>query len=377
MISGRKIKVMHVCDKFSVGGSSIHGVGRLFSWWFPRFDSDRFELLVVGLRGEDDGARNLRNEGIKVISLNKGKFDLRTLGSIIRLIKKEKPHVIHLHGYGATVFGIPAGLLTKAKIVLHEHFVDPDYPVYQKIIDLMLCRAIDIGIANCAAVKEFMVEKRFFPKSKTEVVFNGVPLEDFQRADSDQIEQEKIKWEIPSDYKLVATVGRLDKQKGNTYFVDAAKIIINSGHKIKFMIVGDGPLMEALQEKVNNLGMSKDFIFTGYQKNISLLQSIFDIQVIPSLWEGTTLTVFEAMSVGVPIVSTNVDGLGEVLENRKNAFVVPPADGNELAKAIITLIEQPHLKVQLSGQAQEDVKKYNIQGTVDDLQNIYASLATK
>lgn len=369
-----KIKVLHICDKFSVGGSSIHGVGRLFSWWFPRFDRNRFELLVVGLRGEDQGSAGLRSEGLNVITLDKGKFDLSTFSTIINLIKKEQPHIIHLHGYGATVFGVSAGLMTKTKIVLHEHFVDPNYPFYQKIIDFFLCRKVDVGLANCAAVKNFMVDSRHFSSSKTKVVFNGVPLEEFQPASEDKIRQEKLKWKIPDDYQIIATVGRLDEQKGNTYFLDAAKIILDKGIKVKFMIVGDGPSMEELQEKSVSLGINNDMVFTGYQDNISLLESIFDIQVIPSLWEGTTLTVFEAMSVGVPLVSTNVDGLGEVLNNEKNALTVDSADGGKLAEAVITMIEQPQLKTKLKEQAQKDVNDYSIQGTVDKLQNIYTDL---
>jgi len=373
----KKIKVLHICDKFSVGGSSIHGVGRLFSWWFPRFDDARFDLVVAGLRGEDQGSQGLRDEGLNVRTLNKGKFDLTTLNAVVALIKEEKPDLVHLHGYGATVFGIPAGIITKTKIILHEHFVDPVYPSYQKIIDFFLCRKAAISIANCAAVEDFMVESRSVSRSKTKVVFNGVPLEEFQRAEPSDIQNEKSKWGIPEGYEIVATVGRLDEQKGNTYFLDAAKIILDQGLKIKFMVVGDGPLMEELKEKAVKLGIDNDLVFAGYQENISLIQSIFDIQVIPSLWEGTTLTVFEAMSVGVPLVSTDVDGLGEVLVNEVNALTVPSASGEALAKAIITLIEQPGLKAALSVQAKKDVNNYSIQGTVDNLQNIYMELLGK
>ena len=104
------------------------------------------------------------------------------------------------------------------------------------------------------------------------------------------------------------------------------------------MIVGDGPLENALKEQCKNKGIQNDFIFTGYCSNIPLMQTIIDIQVFPSLWEGTPLTLFEAMAMKKAIVSTNVDGLGEILENGRNALVVPARNAELLASSIESLI---------------------------------------
>jgi len=153
-----KIKVLHICDKFGVKGSSIHGVSRLFEWWFPRFNRERFDVRLVGLRPADHACENLQRLGINVISLNKGKFDFSTLPTLVRLIKEEKADIIHLHGYGASNFGLMAAKMTGVKSVVHEHFVDTHMPFYQIPFDFILARLCDAGIAVSHSTKEFMVK---------------------------------------------------------------------------------------------------------------------------------------------------------------------------------------------------------------------------
>ena len=369
-----KIRVVHICDKFGVEGSSVHGVSRLFSWWFPRFDKERYDVRLVGLRKSDEACENLKRQGIEVVSLNKGKFDFSTITEIVKIIRQQKVDILHLHGYGATNFGRIAAKLTKVKNIVHEHFVDPAMPMYQVPVDFVLSGFTDFGIANCEAVKDFMVEKRFLARGKVKVVFNGAPLQEFKPLDKRVVEAERRKWIIPEDHKVIATIGRIDEQKGNQYFIDAAAKIINKFDNVKFMIVGDGPLSDKHKRQCKRLGIEKDFIFTGYHSNVALILSLIDMLVIPSLWEGTTLTVFEAMSMQLPIISTNVDGLKEVLSDEKNALVVPPKDSERLARAIEELLADPPKSERLAIQGKKDSSNYDIQKTVDQIQQIYYEL---
>ncbi len=93
------ISVLHVCDKFGVAGSSIHGVSRLFSWWFPRYDSSRFEVSLCGLKPPEPASRLLEEQGIPVEHLGRGRFDPRILSDLIALARRRKARILHLHGY--------------------------------------------------------------------------------------------------------------------------------------------------------------------------------------------------------------------------------------------------------------------------------------
>jgi len=373
-MKNRKIKVIHVCDKFGVKGSSIHGVSRLFSWWMPCFNKDRYDVRLVGLREPDKATEDLKNRGVEVTSLGKGKFDFSTVGDIVQILKHSNADILHLHGYGASNFGQIAARIARVKVIIHEHFTDPAMPKYQVPFDYFLSRYADIGIAVSHSVKEFMVKERFLPEKRIRVIFNGVPLEEFKPVDREMRNKEREKWGIPDEHKVIATIGRLDEQKGNRFFIDAALCLLGKGHKVKFMLIGDGPLLIELKEQCSRLHIENDVIFTGYRSNIPLIQSIIDLQVFPSLWEGTPLTLFEAMSMKLPIVSTTADGLGEVLRDEENAMLVNPRDSEGLATAIEHLLNNTEKAKEIAAQAHKDSYNYNIENTISHIQDVYEEL---
>ena len=99
------VGVLHVCDKFGVAGSSIHGVSRLFSWWFPRYDASRFAVSLVGLKAPEEASRRLAEHGVPVTHLGRGRFDPRILPDLIALARARRARVLHVHGYAAADFG--------------------------------------------------------------------------------------------------------------------------------------------------------------------------------------------------------------------------------------------------------------------------------
>lgn len=370
----KKCRIIHVADKFGVGGSSVHGVTRLFSWWLPRFDETRYDVSLLGLRNPDQAYEHLKMQGIRLSTLNKGKFDITTLPSLVKIVRNEGADVLHLHGYGASNFGLLCARLTGVKTVVHEHFVDPNIPGYQIPFDFALGRFADHAIAVSESVKEFMIRKRHLPESKVEVLYNGAPLNEFKPQDEDAINIQRDRWGIPHNAKVIATIGRLDTQKGHRYFIEAASILLEQRRNLKFLIVGDGPLMESLKVLSREKGIDEDIIFTGYCPNIPLVQSMIDIQAFPSLWEGTPLTAFEAMSMKLPIVSTDVDGLGEVLKNDINALIVPSRDSQALADKMAILLDDEATARKLSGNAYLESKNYDICRSVRRMEEIYNCL---
>lgn len=371
------IRVLHICDKFGVSGSTIHGVSRLLSWWLPRYDSGRFEVRLLGLRPADGASETLRRGGLDLECLGKGKFDFTTLPALLRCFRQWRPDVLHLHGYGASNFGRMAGALAGIPAIVHEHAVFPSVPAYQIPFDRGLSRRMARGLAVSAAVKEFMVRRRYMPEDRVEVLLNGAPLDEFRAAPSETVEEERRRWGIPPGGLVVGTVGRLDEQKGNCYFLEAAaRLLQRPGLPgLRFLIVGDGPLSGELRDQCGALGIADKVIFAGYQSDIPRIQSLLDIQVFPSLWEGVPLTLFEAMAMERAIVSTNVDGLGEVLRHEENALLVPPRDAEGLAAAIEKLLCDRDLARSLAAQALRNSREYDVQRTVDRMEEIYDQMA--
>jgi len=219
-----------------------------------------------------------------------------------------------------------------------------------------------------------MVKKRFFPEKKVDVIYNGAPLNEFKSVDKSAVKIEREKWGISPECKIVATIGRLDQQKGTIYFIEAAAKILKLKHNVTFMIVGDGPLLESLRSRCKELSIDEQVIFTGYVSNIPVIQTMTDIQVFPSLWEGTPLTLFEAMSMRLPIVSTTVDGLGEVLHDENTALLVKPYNSETLAIKIEELLSNPQKASALAKNAEEASKRFDIKHTVKSIESVYKTL---
>ena len=375
--SPRPVRVMHVCDKFGIRGSRVHGVSRLLSWWFPRFDRGRVEPLLVHLRGDDAAARNLRASGVSAVSLGKGKFDPTTWGALRRAAERFRPHVIHVHGYAGANFCRPLARLLHAKLVLHEHAAFPRVPPYQVPIDLAMASMTDAGIAVSSTTKDFMVRRRFVPASKIRVVFNGAPLDEFKPDSRERIAAVRSRFGIPRNAPLLGTVGRLDAQKGNAHLLAALPAVAARHPEVRLLLVGEGELMDEHRAQAYALGVLDRVVFAGFSREIPLLQSAMDVQVFPSIFEGTPLTLFEAMSMRRPIVSTWVDGLGEVLRHQETALLVPPADPAALADALCRLLDEPSLAARLGANAQRESRRYDIQATVDALEEIYLDLVDR
>ena len=368
------IRVLHVCDKFGINGATVHGVTRLLSWWFPRFDRRRFDCRLVGLRARDASAAFLTERDIAVECLDKGRLDPTTLTDLVRLIRRDKIDLLHLHGYGASDFGRVAGLMTGVPAIVHEHFVDPAMPGYQAVVDRLLAGATRLGIGVSDSVVDFMATARHIPRRRLRMVPNGAPIADFRPMDDAAVAAARARWGLPADRPVIGAIGRLSEQKGLTYLVGALPLLAAQGLRPQLLLVGDGDLQATLVAQAKEAGVADQVTFTGFASETRALQTLLDIQVFPSLWEGTPLTLFEAMAMARPIVSTGVDGLGEVLRDGETALMVPPRDPAALAVAIGRLLTDPKEAGRLAAAALAASARYDIQNAVDALQAIYAEI---
>jgi len=237
------VPVLHVCDKFGVRGSSIHGVSRLFSWWFPRYDPARYEVSLCGLKRPEAATRWLEEQGIGVRHLGRGRFDPRILGDLVALARERGARILHVHGYAAADFGRLAARAAGAKLVLHEHFADPRMPAYQALADRLLRHRTDGAIAVSRSTREFLVHERFVPPERVRLIWNGAPLDEFAPAPRDRALHVRRELGFPDEALVVGSIGRLNAQKGHRFLVEAAGRLLPSRPRARVLIVGDGDLM--------------------------------------------------------------------------------------------------------------------------------------
>jgi glycosyltransferase involved in cell wall biosynthesis len=371
----RKLNVLQVCDHLGWEGSRMHGVKRLFAWMIPRFDRDRFDVSLVSLRKKDLSEETLESMGIDITYLHKSKFDPATLPALLKVIDRKRIDILHLHGYGATTFGRLAGAARRLPSVLHEHANLTDTPWFQKAADRFLEPFTDIAIAVSQSTADFVVSARQIPERKVKVVYLGVPLEEFSGPRSvEEIAAARAELGLQPDDIAVGTVTRLHDSKGNSYLVEAARLVLNERPRAKFHLVGEGPLLGDLQAQARALGLGDRFVFAGFARDVARVVSAFDISAFPSLWEGTPLTVFEALAMGKPIVATDADGLVDVLTHERDAVIVPKRNARALADGIVRLADEPETRARLGVAAREAGKQYDIAAFVRKMESLYELL---
>ncbi len=374
MTPGR-LNVVHICDHLGWEGSRMHGVKRLFAWMIPRFDRSRFNVSLISLRRKDLSEDTLEQYGIDVTYLARHKFDPGTYTVLLKVLKEKKADLVHLHGYGATTFGRMCARAMKIPAILHEHANHGDTPWFQKAADRLLAPHTDLAIAVSASTAEFTIRARLMPEERTKVVYLGAPLDEFARVRSPQeIASSRAELGIAPDTVAVGTVTRLMPAKGNEYLVSAVPAIVVRHPGVRVFIVGEGELQPVLEAQARALGLGDRVIFTGFQRDVARVLSALDILVFPSLWEGTPLTVFEALAMGKPIVATDADGLMDVLTDGQDSLVVPRRNAERLAEAVNRLIDEPALAARLADGARRTGSHYDIGAFVRKMERLYLLL---
>jgi glycosyltransferase involved in cell wall biosynthesis len=366
------LNILQVCDHLGWEGSRMHGVKRLFGWMIPRFDASRYRVSLVSLRKKDLSEETLESMGVDITYLARGKFDPRTLNDLLRVIDAKKIDVLHCHGYGATTFGRLAGALRGLPVVLHEHANLTSTPWFQQIADLFLERFTDVAIAVSESTAEFVIKARKVRPGRVFVVYLGAPLDEFSRKRT-PIDIAAVRAEhgiAPEDF-AVGTITRLHDSKGNSYLVDAARKVVDQRPNAKFLLFGEGPLLDDLKAQAAALNLGDRFVFGGFVKDVARLLHGFDMSAFPSLWEGTPLTVFEAMAASRPIVATDADGLLDVLTDEHDALIVPKRNADALATAIIFMLDEPETRARLSANARDTANRFDIAAFVRKMEQLY------
>jgi glycosyltransferase involved in cell wall biosynthesis len=354
-----------------VAGSSIHGVSRLFSWWFPRYDPARFTVSLCGLKHPEPASRLLEEQGIPVRHLGRGRFDPRILGDLVRLARERKAAILHVHGYAAADFGRLAARRVGAALVLHEHFADPRMPSYQGLADRLLAAFTDRAIAVSGSTRDFLVRERHVSAEKVRLVWNGAPLAEFAPVARETALGVRKELGLPAEALVIGTIGRLSEQKDHRTLLDAAARVLARRGDARVLIVGDGDRMPGLRAQAEALGIASAVVFAGHRADVPAVLGALDVFCISSSYEGTPLALFEAMAAGKAIVSTAVDGCREVLEDGVTGLLVPPRDPVSLAGALLRCLDDGALRTALAARARAASTRYDIAECVARMQEIY------
>jgi len=333
-------KVLHVTFDMRIGGTE-----QVIKNLIAATDTTQFEVSILCIE-EPIGpfGELLVNSGIKIDSFQrKNGFDRALIKEIRQYIKLHKINVIHCHQYTPWVYGVFASLFLNVKVVFTEHgrFYPDSGSWKRRLINPLLSLFTSHITAISEATKQALVEFEYLNAKKINVVYNGLsPQEPQVELVSSLCEQYNIK----QDTVVFGTVARLDPIKNQTLLINAFHQVLVKEPNCKLFIVGDGEERKKLERLVTELKINESIIFTGYITEPVNYMALMDVFLLPSLSEGTSMTLLEAMSLGKPCVVTNAGGNSEVIQNNHNGFVTPNRELQPFADSMLELARDKELR---------------------------------
>jgi glycosyltransferase involved in cell wall biosynthesis len=220
------------------------------------------------------------------------------------------------------------------------------------VIWYLLCKTLNRADAIICESQHFADQliAKGISRQLITVLPNGIDLEQFKPLDKMPLRKQL---ELPDDRPLIVTVGNLSARKGHQYLLTALPKILESCGPVQVVIVGEGEFRSATESMIAKLNLADHVFLTGFQtgKTIPHWLNAADIFVLPSLLEGTPNILLEAMACQLPVVATDVGGIGCVIEDGVNGLLIPPRSDTRLAEAVISLLQDPALRERLSAKA--------------------------
>jgi glycosyltransferase involved in cell wall biosynthesis len=311
--------------------------------------------------------------------------DLVATLRLARLIRRERPDILHTHTAKAGTVGRVAALLAGRRappIVVHTFhghvlrgYFGPLRSRLFRLLERWLAARTTALIAVSPQVRDDLVALGVAPPERFAVIRLGIELD--QRVAGGQngrIESRRYLG-IPADRFAVGWIGRMTAVKRTDDVLVAFKRLRDEGVDAVLCMVGDGPDREQLERRAHELGVIRDTLFLGYQEDVAPFYAAFDALVLPSSNEGTPVSAVEALAAGRPVVATRVGGVPDVVQEGEDGFLVEPGATDDLADRLAQLARDPKLRKRMGEAGRQRVlPRYAVNRLVDDVDRLYRSL---
>ena len=324
----RLLKILHIDPERNWGGGEAQVLGLLT---YLCRKGHRNDLLTHpgGRLFEQSGPL-----GVKRLSLMpRNDLDLRPVPALRRLIRSEKYDIVHFHTKRAHALSLwlPRGPQSPKYVVTRRM----DYPETRSWYTRYLYnRRVDGVVAISRVIMNLLIEAGVEPE-RIRLIHSGIDPQRFDRCADGS---------ASAEYEaVVGIIASLEERKGHRYLFEAAAILKQRGHRIKYLVAGEGSARRELEERVKALNLGDEVRFCGFVSDAPAYLSQIDIFILPSLYEGLGVAVLEAMAAGKPVIASRVGGLPELVADRVTGLLVAPKNTEGLAQAIARLAGEKSL----------------------------------
>lgn len=367
---------------------ALAGAQRVIAQEVRALDPRRVRAEVVALRhaANDTLESQVRAAAVPVRHVaGRGLADPRRFMQLVHVVRKASPDVVHTHLTYANVLGVLAAWLAGRPAVASIHGVateqgrleGPKRWLQSVVLSAFARRVVVVS----AAVLEDTARSLRLPRGRMVVLSNAVDLQavrvppGFHRAAM----RRDLGAEAEAATRLVCTVGRLAPVKGHRFLIDALALLEQSepafARTIRLILVGDGPEADSLRTRAAGLGLSDRVAFLGNRSDVPSIVAACDLFVLPSLNEGLSQALLEAMALGTPVVATRVGGAADLIGEEQTGWLVPPADAPALARAMTAALADPRIAQARASHASRRVQAhFSLEAHVERLEHLYRSL---
>jgi len=377
-----KIKILHVITHLPIGGAQDNTL-----YTVELLDKEKYDIsLCCNL----DGELVERAKKIEAVKLFDIPFlcrkvspyrDIRAFLSLYKLFKKEDFTIIHTHSSKAGLLARLAAVLNKTPIVIHtiHGFAFNDFMnIFKKnffiYLEKLLAKWTDVLITVSNLNKKKIIDLNIAQENNIKNIYSGIDLSLFINKKNDDFRKEL---NLQNNHLLLGSVGRLSDQKDPITMIEAFGIISKPFPNAHLALVGDGELKGKILEKIDQLKLDGKVHLTGNKNNPWSVYHSMDLFIMSSIYEGLGRSITEALSCGVPVVCTDVEGVPEIVRDNITGILVPPKDANKLADGIIRTLNDMETAKKMAEEGRRFVKdNFDVNKMVNDIDSLYNTLTS-
>lgn len=388
----KKIKVLRIINRFNIGGPTYNAT------FLTKFLGDEFETLLVGGLPEEDEADSLhilQQYGVDPILLEQMKrnpnlsADYKAYKALRKIIRNFQPDIVHTHAAKAGALGRRAAKAEKIPVIVHTYhghvfngYFSPLKTTFFKKIERNLAKISSKIVAISPLQKDDLVFKhKICGAEKMTVVPLGFDLNRFHLNKDENRLKIRAQYNIDESEIAIGIIGRLAPIKNHDFFMDVLEQISQLTTKnIRVFIVGDGEERSNIEARIKNYNWPKQFKIelTSWVKDIAAFNPAMDIICLCSKNEGTPVSLIEAQAANIPVISTNVGGVSDVVCDKKTGIIVTSNKKEAYTEELLKLIEDEQHRIALGKEGWDFVKdNFHYTRLVTDIKELYLNLLSE
>ena len=387
-----KIRILRIINRFNIGGPTFNAT------FLTRFLIDDYETMLVGGLPEADESDSLHipeNYGIQPVLIEElvrnpsiGS-DRKAYKRLKEIIREFDPHIVHTHASKAGALGRKAADSCNVPVIVHTFHGHVFHSYFGKVktrlfkeIERNLAKKSDAIVAISERQREELCHvHKICAKEKTHVIPLGFDLQPFHDKRMKERDSKRDEFNLAEDDIAVAIIGRFAPIKNHDLFFDAMEVVLSKTEKkLKLFVVGDGAERKSIENRAERLNnkFPESVRLTSWVTDIATFNAAIDIICLTSNNEGTPVSLIEAQAACIPVISTDVGGVRDILKDGDTGFIVPVNDAVLFADKVLELVENEKKRQKMSQNGWAFVKDtFHYNTLASNMDRLYKELLEK